>query len=276
MVRIVAAAAGPPAARLATGVHVSGYCGAGLADATVEGAATGIRVDMAAPAIEATASSPRVTGLTVAGVAVSEGRLTVTGGTVDGNAAGVLVGATGTGAPNFTATGTTFSGNTGDAVYVARGTLVSDGCPYMNNGTHVHVATWNRFPLSVTVRNSRGSAKMTGAANSALRVIAAGLAANSSLTIQGNDILRTARFRPTRWERLSGAEEEWSLPSRCRSIGFRGNTIASNVGDQILVASSGGASTFAGGNLRYAHEQLHGCYARGRGRGVLERHHRAD
>ena len=88
-----------------------------------------ILVNSVAPAVANTASTPRVTGSTVAGVAVVEGTLTVTGGSVEGNAAGVLVGTTGTGAPSFSATGTTFSGNAGDAVYVARGTLVSGRLP---------------------------------------------------------------------------------------------------------------------------------------------------
>ena len=186
-VRVAAAAAGPPAARLATGVHVAGYCGASLAGVTVDGAATGIAVDSAAPTVETTASSPRVTGSTVAAATVVEGKLTFAGGTVDGNAAGVLVGATGAGAPTFTATGTTFSGNTGDAVYVARGTLVSDGCPYVNNGTHVHAQPLGGAPVNVTVQNSSGAAKMTGATNSAFRLLAMG--SGSTLVLSGNEVV---------------------------------------------------------------------------------------
>ena len=186
-VRITAAAAGPPAARLAAGIHVSGYCGAGLADVTVEGAATGIRVEPAAPAVETTASSLRVTGSTVAGVAVSEGRLTVTGGSVDANAAGVLIGTTGAGAPTFSPTGTVFSGNAGDAIYVARGTLVSDGCPFANNGTHVHAQPVGGASVNVTVQNSSGAAKMTGATNSAFRLLAMG--AGSTLVLSGNEVV---------------------------------------------------------------------------------------
>ena len=277
MVRIVAAAAGPPAARLATGVHVSGYCGAGLADATVEGAATGIRVDMAAPAIEATASSPRVTGSTVAGVAVSEGRLTVTGGTVDGNAAGVLVGATGTGAPNFTATGTTFSGNTGDAVYVARGTLVSDGCPYTNNGTHVHAQPVGGAVLNVTVRNSAGAAKMTGATNSAFRLLAMG--SGSALVLSGNDI---AGNGATQTYSMANGSATWRRTGlhRSRSRGrsrFEGNTISSNkLGPDSRGLWCWDASTFAGAQpaVDDAPDNItFGCYDAGkpRRRGVLER-----
>jgi hypothetical protein len=264
-VRIAAAAAGPPAARLATGVHVAGYCGASLAGVTVEGAATGIAVDSVAPSVETTASSPRVTGSTVAGAAVVEGKLTLTGGTVDGNAAGVLVGATGTGAPTFIATGTTFSGNSGDAVYVARGTLVSDGCPYVNNGTHVHVEPAIGSPLSVTVRNSRGSSKMTGAADSALRVIAAGLAANSSLTIQDNDILQNSAIQTytlgTFLRRGGGMVFTSPMPS---TVLFEGNTIASNAGDQILVAASGGALDLRGGSTcGTSTNNSIGCYSAG-------------
>ena len=137
-IRIAAASSGTPEARLATGVGVSGYCGATMTDVIVDGAATGILVNSVAPGVESTATSLRVTGSTVAGVAVVEGKLTFSGGAVEANAAGVLVGTTGTGAPTFSATGTTFSGNSGDGIYVARGTVLTDACPYVNNGTHVH------------------------------------------------------------------------------------------------------------------------------------------
>ena len=238
MVRIAAAAAGPPAARLATGIHVSGYCGAGLADVTVEGAATGIRVESAAPAVETTASSLRVTGSTVAGVAVSEGRLTVTGGSVDANAAGVLVGTTGSGAPTFSPTGTAFSGNAGDAIYVARGTLVSDGCPYANNGTHVHAQPVGGASVNVTVQNSSGAAKMTGATNSAFRLLAMG--AGSTLVLSGNEVSgNNAIAVRTTWRRVRGEAEAWCSQRRFPPpSSLRGNPISRKLMGPSLVAAS--------------------------------------
>ncbi len=155
-VRIAATSGGTPAARLATGIGVSGHCGVILTNVAVEGAATGVLVSPAAPGVASTATGGRVTGSTVAGVVVIDGSLTFAGGSVDGNAAGVLVGTTGTGAPGFSATGTTFSGNGGDAVHVARGTVFTDACPFVNNGTHVHAQPTGGATVSLTVQNSSG------------------------------------------------------------------------------------------------------------------------
>ncbi len=201
-VRIAAASGGSPVARLVAGIRVSGYCGASLADVTVDGAATGILVDAAAPGIGSTASTPRVTGSTVAGLSVVEGTLAVTGGTVEGNAAGALVGVSGTGAPTFSATGTTFSGNAGDAVFVARGTIVTDGCPYVNNGTHVHAQPAGGAAVNVTVQNSAGAARMTGATNSAFRLLAMG--SGSTLVLRGNSVSGMERRRTTTSQRGRG------------------------------------------------------------------------
>ena len=170
-VRVVAPGGAPPV-RFTSGVYVNGQCGMSATNLTVTGAATGILVDPAATTVESTIKAPHVSASTGAGLALVDGKVTFIGGTVDGNASGALVGTTGTGAPSFTATGTAFSGNAGDAVHVARGTLVSDGCPYSGNGTHVHVEPGIGASVYVTVRNSAGAARMSGAANSALRFLA--------------------------------------------------------------------------------------------------------
>jgi hypothetical protein len=186
--RVAAASGGTPAARFASGVHVTGYCPATLASLTVDGAVTGILVESAGPFVESTASaSSHVTNSTSVGVSVVEGKITFTGGTVDLNGVGVSVGAAGTGAPIFSAIGTTFSGNTGDAVYVGRGTLFSDGCAYVNNGTHVHAQPVGTSAISLTVQNSSGAAMMTGATNSAFRLLAMG--SGSTLVVSGNEIV---------------------------------------------------------------------------------------
>jgi hypothetical protein len=263
--RITAASGGTPPARLATGIHVTGNCAVAMTGVTVEGAATGLLVEAAAAGVESTASSTRLTGSTTAGAALVEGRLTFTGGTIDQNASGVLVGTSGTGAPTFSATGTTFSGNTGDAIFVARGTLVSDACPYTGNGTHVHVEPAIGSPLSVAVRNSKGTAKMTGAADSALRIIAAGLAAGSSLSIQGNDIVQNSATQTymlgTSLRRGGGLVFTFPMPG---TVAFEGNTVASNVGDQILVAASAGTLDLRGGaTCEASTNNSIGCYSAG-------------
>ena len=173
--------------RFASGVHVNGQCGMAATNLTVTGAATGILVDPAATTVESTVTAPHVSASTGAGLELVDGKVTFIGGTVEGNASGALVGTTGTGAPSFTATGTTFSGNAGDAIYVARGTLLSDGCPYSSNGTHVHAQPLGGASVSVTVQNSAGAAKMTGATNSAFRLLAMG--AGSTLVLSGNEVV---------------------------------------------------------------------------------------
>lgn len=259
----VAVAAGSPPVRFASGVHVNGQCGMAATNLTVTGAATGIWVDPAATTVESTITAPHVSASTGAALALVDGKMTFIGGTVEGNASGALVGTTGTGAPSFTATGTTFSGNAGDAVHVARGTLVSDGCPYSSNGTHVHVEPGIGAPLAVSVRNSTGAAKMTLAHDSAFRIIASGLATNSSLSVVGNEIVRNS------------ATQTYTLGTFVRSGGglvftspmpsvllFEANTITSNAGDQILVAASGGTLDLRGGSTcESPTNNTIGCYS---------------
>ncbi|MBS1109302.1 MAG: Parallel beta-helix repeat protein, partial [Anaeromyxobacteraceae bacterium] len=239
-IRIVAASSGTPAARLASGVGVWGHCGATLTDVIVDGAATGILVNSDAPGVESAATRTRVTGSTVAGVAVVEGTLTFSGGAVEANAAGVLVGTTGTGAPTFSATGTTFSGNSGDGIYVARGTLVTDACPYSNNGTHVHAQPAAGAGASVTVRNSSGAAKMTGATNSAFRLLAMGSA--SALVLVGNEVTENDATQSynvsTGLRRGGGIVFTPPLPG---SALIHASIFAGNLFDQVLVAASAGA-----------------------------------
>ena len=245
-VRIAAASGGAPVVRFGSGVHVTGYCPATMANVTVDGAATGILVE-SAPLVESTAAAAHVTGSTVAGVSVVEGRISFTGGLVDLNAEGVSIGATGAGAPSFSATGTTFSSNAGDAIYVARGTLFSDGCPYVNNGTHVHAQPVGGAAVNVTVQNSTGAAKMTGATNSAFRLLAMG--SGSTLTLTGNEIVgnsSTQDYLVGSGQRRGGGMV-FTAPFPGLVV-FRGNSTSGNNWDQVLVASSTGSLDLRGGS----------------------------
>jgi hypothetical protein len=266
-VRIAGAAAGPPAARLATGVHVSGYCGASLADVTVDGAATGILVASAGPTIESTATSPHVTRSIAVGVSIIEGKLSFTDGVIDLNdAEGVFVGA-GNGNPTFSATRTVFRENKGDAVKVASGTLISDSCQYSLNGTHVHVEQNAGKTLSVVVKNSRNQATMSGAANSAFRFTGTAAATSSQVVILDNDITgnnAVDTYRLGTSDRKSGGL--LFTPPLPSSLVFEGNRVASNAGDQVLVASSSSAERLdlRGGNqCETSSNNSFGCYAPG-------------
>jgi len=258
-IRIVAASSGTPVARLASGVGVSGYCGATMTDVIVDGAATGILVNSVAPGVESAATSLRVTGSTVAGVAVVEGKLTFSGGAVEANAAGVLVGTTGTGAPTFSATGTTFSGNSGDGIYVARGTVFTDACPYVNNGTHVHAQPTGGAVVSLTVQNSSGAAKMTGATNSAFRLLAMG--SGSTLVMTGNSVTEndaTQSYNVSTGPRRGGGAVA-TAPFPGTSL-VRGNQFFGNRWDQILVAAGTGSIDLSGGAACGNGSNSYGCY----------------
>lgn len=237
-VRVAAASGGTPAVRLATGVAVAGFCGATLTDVSVDGAGTGILVDAVAPAVESTASAPRISGSTLAGVTVIEGKLTVSGGAIDANAAGVLVGTSGTGAPSFSATGTAFRGNAGDAIYVARGTLTTDACPFADNGTHVHAQPTGGAALGVSVRNSAGLARTTGASNSAFRLLAMGAA--STLELTGNEVVGNDASQS--YNMATGLRRGGGIVLTAPFAGstvIRGNLFYGNRWDQVLVAASG-------------------------------------
>jgi hypothetical protein len=260
-VRIAAASGGTPVVRFASGVHLTGYCPATMANVTVDGATTGI-LGESSPLVESTATAPHVTGSTVVGVSVLEGKISVTGGIVDVNASGVSIGATGTGSPGFSATGTTFSGNTGDAIYVGRGTLFSDGCPYVNNGTHVHAQPVGGAAVNVTVQNSTGTAKMTGATNSAFRLL--GMGSSSTLALNGNEIVRNEALEPITVGSVQrrGGGIVWLAPfPGAGNVTFQGNTIASNAWDQVLVAASSGTLSLAGGLACGSSSNTFACYS---------------
>jgi hypothetical protein len=266
-VRVVALGGAPPV-RFVSGVHVNGQCGIAATNLTVTGAATGILVDPAATTVESTITAPHVSASTGAGLELRDGKVTFVGGTVDANGSGTLVGTTGTGAPSFTATGTTFSGNMGDAIYVARGTLVSDGCPYSSNGTHVHAQPLGGATVSVTVRNSAGAAKMTGATNSAFRLLAMG--AGSALVLSGNEVVGNGAIQDynvsTGLRRGGGVVLTPPLPGAAsiHSSAFYGNQF-----DQVLVAASAGALDLSGGTACGSLSNSFGCYAPAGGVGVF-------
>ena len=255
--------------RFAVGVRLAGHCPATLASVAVEGAATGIAVEAGAPSVESTATASRVTGATGTAISVEEGKLTFDGGTVDGNATGVAVGAGGTGAPAFSATGTTFSGNAGDAAYVARGSFTSDACPYARNGTHVHAQPVGSSSVSVTVRNSSGATAMTGATNSAFRLLAVG--SGSTVVIAGNEVV--GQHGIPGLQRLDGAPPRaagWCsrapLPDRSP---FAGNAFARNLCDQVLVAASTGSLSIHGGSSCGPASNTFACYDGATGVGLF-------
>jgi len=255
----IVAAAGSPAVRFAAGVRLAGHCPTTLASVVVEGAATGIAVEAGAASVESTAAASRVTGSTGAAISVAEGKLTFDGGTLDGNATGVAVGAGGTGAPAFSATGTTFSGNAGDAAYVARGTFTSDACPYARNGTHVHAQPVGSSSVNVTVRNSSGAAAMTGATNSAFRLLAVG--SGSTVVIAGNAV--TGNDATQSYNVASGLRRGGGMVITAPfagSISIRGNSFFGNKWDQVLVAAGTGSLDFAGGTSCGAGSNSFGCY----------------
>ncbi|HET8725708.1 MAG TPA: hypothetical protein VFM53_16045, partial [Anaeromyxobacteraceae bacterium] len=245
-VGVAAAASAAPGSRLSSGLRVAGHCPVTATRLTVSGAATGILVEPLAPAVEVAVDAGQVTGSTVAAAAVVDGRLTLTGGAVGQNAAGVLVGPSGNGSPTFTATGTSFTGNTGDALFVARGTATTDACPYSGNGTHVHAQPAPGSVVNVTVQNSAGAAKMTGASNSAFRLLAMG--GGSTLTLNGNEITGNSATQDynvsTGQRRGGGLVFTAPFPG---NIAFRRNTVSSNSWDQVLVAASTGVLDLRGG-----------------------------
>ena len=258
-VRIVAASGGTPIVRFGSGVQVTGYCPVSMTNVTVDGAATGILVE-SAPLVESTATAAHVTGSTVVGVSVLEGKISFTGGLLDLNAEGVSIGATGAGAPSFSAIGTTFSGNTGDAIYVGRGTLFSDGCPFVNNGTHVHAQPVGGAAVNVTVQNSIGAAKMSGATNSAFRLLAMGSGSTVVLTnnaITGNDTFQSYNVS-TGLRRGGGLVLTAPFPG---TSSFHGNGFYGNKWDQVLVAASApDILDFSGGSSCGQASNSFACY----------------
>ncbi|MGA8891180.1 MAG: hypothetical protein WB493_06405, partial [Anaeromyxobacteraceae bacterium] len=257
-VRVVAAA-GSPVVRFQAGVRLAGHCPATLASVVVEGAGNGILVEGATSSVASTATASRVTGATGTAISVVEGRFTFDGGTVDANAAGVAVGAGGTGAPAFSATGTTFSGNTGDAAFVARGSFTSDACPYARNGTHVHAQPAGSSSVSVTVQNSSGAAAMTGATNSAFRLLALG--SGSSVLLAGNAV--TGNDATQSYNVASGLRRGGGMVITAPfpgSVSIRGNSFYGNRWDQVLVAAGTGSLDFTGGTSCGGGSNSFGCY----------------
>ncbi len=261
-VRVAAATGGTPPTRFSAGLQVGGNCGVTATDFTVSGAAIGVVVDPLAASVEVAASGLHVTGTTLAAATVVDGKLTLTGGTVDGNASGVLVGNTGAGSPSFTATGTTFSGNAGDAVFVARGTVLTDACPYVNNGTHVHAQPTTGSAVHLTVQNSSGAAKMTGATNSAFRLLAMG--SGSTLVLTGNEVVGNSATQDynvsTGLRRGGGVVFTAPFPGAVttRSCQYFGNKF-----DQILVAAGAGTLDLRGGTTCGVESNSFGCYDQG-------------
>jgi hypothetical protein len=234
---ISASAAGPPAVRFASGLRAAGHCPLSMSGGTVTGATTGI-------------------------LAEADAATTLSGGSVTGNGTGVSIGAAGAAAPSFSATGTAFASNAGDAVFVARGTLISDACPYAGNGTHVHAQPVGGAILEIVVQNSRGLARMRGAADSAFRLLATGVASSSSVTIRGNEIAGNDATQlytlGSTTRRGGGLVFTFPMPAL---VTLEGNSIFSNKGDQVLVAASAGSLDLRGGSgCEIPSNNSFGCY----------------
>jgi hypothetical protein len=241
-VAISSSAAGPPVVRFSSGLRASGSCPVSMSGGTVSGATTGILAEADAPT-------------------------TLSGGSVTGNGTGVSIGAAGAAAPSFSATGTSFGANAGDAVYVARGTFASDACPYADNGTHVHAQPVGGATVSVTVQNSTGAAKMTGATNSALRLLAMG--SGSTLVLAGNEVVGNTASQD--YNVSSGLRRGGGVvltPPLPGSSVVHSTVFAGNKFDQVLVAASTGALDLSGGNSCGPLANTFACYDGGAGVGL--------
>ncbi len=72
------------------------------------------------------------------------------------------------------------------------GRYSTDACPYVNNGTHVHAQPAIGVGGECDRQNSAGSAKMTGATNSAFGLLALGSGFDAVLI--GNEIVGKWRY----------------------------------------------------------------------------------
>jgi hypothetical protein len=177
----------------------------------------------------------------------------MTGGAVTGNGTGVSIGAAGAAAPNFSATGTAFRLNTGDAVYVARGTVVADTGTFETNGTHVRAQPV--AGASVTVQNSI----MTGAKDSAFRLLAMG--SGSTVSLSNNTV--TGNSASTDYNMASGLRRGGGLvltPPLPGTSAIRGSTFARNKFDQVLVAAGTGTLDLRGGTTCGPSSNTVACY----------------
>jgi hypothetical protein len=137
---------------------------------------------------------------------------------------------------------------------------VSDGCPYVNNGTHVHAQPLGGASVSVTVQNSTGAAKMTGATNSAFRLLAMG--AGSALVLTGNEVVGNGATQSynvaTGPRRGGGIVFTAPFPG---SSSIRGNQFFGNKWDQILVAASApDAMPLTGGSVCGVESNTFACF----------------
>jgi hypothetical protein len=219
-VTVTAASTGSPVTRFGSGIHLAGNCPVAMSAVNVTGAVVGVLAEAAAPA-------------------------TMTDGSVSQNGTGVEVGAAGAAAPSFSATRTAFQSNAGDAVYVLRGTFSSDACPYADNGTHVHAEPSGTATLNLTVRGST----MTGATNSAMRLLAMGAA--SVLSLSNNVVVGNSAS--TDYNVASGLRRGGGLvltPPLPGTSAIRGTTFARNKYDQFLVAADRGSLDVRGDTNR--------------------------
>jgi hypothetical protein len=137
--------------------------------------------------------------------------------------------------------------------------VATDACPYVNNGTHVHAQPVGGATVSLTVLNSSGVAKMTGATNSAFRLLAMG--AGSTLVLRGNEV--SANDATQSYNVATGPRRGGGIVLTAQFPGFvtvRGNAFFGNRWDQILVAAGAGSLDLSGGASCGGGSNSFGCY----------------
>jgi len=235
-VSVSGASTGTPDLRFANGLHASGHCPVSVTGGGLSGATTGLLA-------EAETAAPT----------------TMTGGSVTGNGTGVDVRPAGATAPSLSATGTTFRSNAGDAVLVEGGAFSSDACPYVDNGTHVHARPLAGAPVGITVRNSTGTARMTGATDSAFRLLAMGSGSAVSIsncTVTGNGATQSYNVA-SGMRRGGGVVFTAPFPA---TVSLRGNAFYANGWDQVLVAASADALDLGGDPACGSGSNVFACY----------------
>jgi hypothetical protein len=129
----------------------------------------------------------------------------------------------------------TIGPNAGDGIFVTQGSLVANGCAFQSNLSHVHARPTVGSTVSVTVRNSPS---MTGASDSAFRLLALGT--GSSLVLENNVVSGNTAAQP--YNLVGGARRGGGIVITApfpATLTVRGNQVFGNRYDQFLVAAGG-------------------------------------
>jgi hypothetical protein len=151
----------------------------------------------------------------------------------------------------------------GHGVDLLAGSLAVEGGAFSGNVTHVHAQPGAGASVDLTV----GGATMSGAADSAVRLIALGAGSRVALNanqVQGNSFTTTFNVAVGPRRGAGGIVLTAPFPA---SIVFTGNTLRSNAGDQFFVAASSGTVVLRG-DLACGSSPLvnrFGCYISGVG-----------